>query len=150
MGVDAMRPAFNLEPKYRVAMLTREDWTGGLGSPPGIKGLIWYTDGFRMREGTGAGVFGQTVKRRLSFSLGRYTTVFQAEIYAILACVHEIQIQNRPEKYICIRSDSQAAMKALQAVKSTSPLVCQCQKALNNISARHVVGLYGVPRHAGV
>jgi hypothetical protein len=27
MGVDIMRPAFNFEPKYRVIMLTREDWT---------------------------------------------------------------------------------------------------------------------------
>ena len=58
-----------------------------------------------MKEGTGAGVFGQSVKRRLSVSLGRYTTVFQAEIYAILACVHEIQLQNRPEIYISICSD---------------------------------------------
>ena len=148
MGVDVMRPAFNLEPKYMVTMLTREDWTRSSGSLPEIKGLIWYTDGSKM-EGTGAGVFGQSVKRRLSFSLGRYTTVFQAEIYAILACVHEIQFQNRPEKYVSICSDSQAALKALPAVR-TSPMVYQCQKALNDISARHVVGLYWVPGHAGV
>jgi len=56
-------------------MLTREDWTGGSRSPPGIEELIWYTDGSRMKEGTGAGVFGQSVKRRLSFSLGRYTSL---------------------------------------------------------------------------
>jgi len=52
-----------------------------------------------MKEGTGAGVYGQSVGRRLSFSLGRYATVFQAEIYAILVCVYEIQFQNRPKKY---------------------------------------------------
>jgi hypothetical protein len=120
MGDDVMRPAFNLEPKYRVTMLTREDCTRGSGSPPEIKGLIWYTDGSKMKEGTGAGVYGQSIKRRLSFSLGRYKTVFQAEIYAILACVHEIQFQNRPEKYFSICSDSQVALKALQAVRTTS------------------------------
>jgi hypothetical protein len=43
-----------------------------------------------MREGTGAGVYRQSVGRRVSFSLGRYATVFQTEIYAILACVYEI------------------------------------------------------------
>ena len=101
-----MRPAFNLEPKYRVTMLTREDWTRGSGSPPEIKALVCYTDGSKMKEGTGAGVYGQSVKRRISFSLGRYTTVFQAQIYAILACVHEIQFQNRPEKYVSICSES--------------------------------------------
>jgi ribonuclease HI len=31
-----------------------------------------------------------------------------------------------------------------------SPLVRQCQEALNDISARHAVGLYWVPRHTGV
>jgi hypothetical protein len=48
-------------------MLTREDWTRGSGSPPEIKGPFWYTDGSKMKEGTRAGVFGQSVKRRLSF-----------------------------------------------------------------------------------
>jgi len=66
-----------------------------------------------MRKGTGAGVYGQSVRRRLSFSVGRYVRVFQAEIYAILECVYEIQFQNRPEKYASICSDSQAALKAL-------------------------------------
>jgi hypothetical protein len=52
------------------------------------------------KEGGGAGEYGQSVGRRLSFSLGRHETVFQAEIYAILACVYEIQLQNRSEKYV--------------------------------------------------
>jgi len=29
-------------------------------------------------------------------------------------------------------------------------MVLQCQKAMNNISARYTVGLYWVPGHAGV
>jgi len=50
----------------------------------------------------------------------------------------------------CICSDSQAALKALQAAETTSPLVRQCQQALNDISTRHAVGLYWIPGHAGV
>ena len=61
--------------------------------------------------------------RRLRFSLGRDVTVFQVDIYAILACVYEIQFQNRPEKYVSICSDSQAALKTLQAVRTASPLI---------------------------
>jgi hypothetical protein len=106
MGVDYMRPAFNFKPKYRVTMLTREDWTKDTGAPPVVKGLVWFRDGFKMGRGAGAGVYGQSVGRRLSFSLGRYATVFQAEIYAILACVYEIQFQNRSEKYVSICSES--------------------------------------------
>jgi hypothetical protein len=37
---------------------------------------------------------------RLSFSLGRYVTVFQAEMHAVLACVYKTELQNRPEKYV--------------------------------------------------
>jgi hypothetical protein len=126
MRVDFMRPVFNLEPRYRVAMLAREEWARCPGTPPMVKGLIWYTDGSKTAEGTGAGVYGQSVNRRLSIPLGKYATVFQAEVYVILACVFEIETQDRPEKYVSMCSDSQAALKALQAAKTTSPLVQQC------------------------
>jgi ribonuclease HI len=105
--------------------------------------------GSRTAEGPGAGVCGQSVNRRLSICLGKHATVFQAEVYAIIACVHETEIQDRPEKYVRICSDSQVALKALQAAK-TSPLVRQCQQALNDISTWHAMGLYWVPGHAGV
>jgi hypothetical protein len=123
MGVDIMKPVFNLEPKYRVTMLTREEWTRSPRTSPVVKGLVWFTDGSRAEEGTG--VFGQSVNRRLSISLGKHTTVFQAEVYAILDCVHEDRTQDRPEKYVSICSDSQAALKALRAARTT-PLVRQC------------------------
>jgi len=75
-----------------------------------------------------------------SVSLGKHATVFQAEVYAILVCVHEIETQDWPEKYVSICSDSEAALRALQAAKTTSPLVRQCQQALNDISTQHTVG----------
>jgi hypothetical protein len=51
MGVDVIRPPFNFEPKYRVIMLTREDWTKGTGTPPVVKELVWFTDGSKMKGG---------------------------------------------------------------------------------------------------
>ena len=100
-----MKLVFNLEPKYRVTMLTREEWTRRPGTPPAVKGLIWFTDGYRTVEGTGAGVYGQSVDRKLSIPLGKHATIFQAEVYVILACVHETEIQDRPEKFVSICSD---------------------------------------------
>jgi hypothetical protein len=143
MRVDDMKPVYNLEPKYRVTMLAIEEWTRDPGTPLVVKGLIWFTDGSRTAEGTGAGVYGQPVNRRLSIPLDKHATVFQAEAYTILTCVHETEVQNRPEKYVSICSDSQASLKALQAAKTTSPLVRQCQQMLNDISARHAVGYTG-------
>jgi hypothetical protein len=45
--------------------------------------------------------------------LGPYTTVFQAEIYAIGACVHENLRRGYLGKRIHILSDSQPALKAV-------------------------------------
>jgi len=123
-----MKPVLNLEPKYRVTVLTREEWTRGPGTPPVVKGLVWFTDGSRTVKGTGAGVYVQSANRRFSISLGKHATIFQTEVYVILACVHEIETQDRPEKYVSICSDSQVALKALQAAKTTSPLVQQCSR----------------------
>ena len=119
-------------------------------TPPAVKGLIWFTDGSKITEGTRAGVYGQSVNRRLSIPLGKHSTIFQAEVYVILACAHEIEAQDRPEKYVSICSDSQVALKALKAAKTTSPLVRHCKQALNDISARCGLRLYWVPGHAGV
>ena len=65
-------------------------------------------------------VYGQSVASRLNFSLGRYATVFQTEICAILGCVYEIQWHNRPENYVSFCCDSQAALTALHAVRTSS------------------------------
>ena len=88
-----------------------------------VKGLVWYTDGSRTAEGTGTRVYGQSVNRRLTIPLGKRATVFQVEVYAILACVEEIATQDRPEKYVSICSDSQVARKAFQAARTMSLLV---------------------------
>jgi ribonuclease HI len=150
MGGDIMRPAFNLEPKYRVTVLTREEWNRGPGTPPEVQELIGYTDGSTMTEGTRAGVYGQSLGRRLIISLGKYDAFFQAEVYAILACVYEIQTLVRPEKNVSICSDSQVALQELQVAKTTSPLVQQCPKVLNDISLWPSVEQYWVPGHARV
>jgi len=149
MEVDVTRPTLNREPKYRVTILTREKWTRGPWTPV-VKGLVGFMDGSRMTEGTGAGVCGQSSGRRLSISMGKYVTVFQAEVFAILACVYEIQTNARPDKCVSICSDSQAALRAIQATETMPPLVQKCQKVLNDICTWHIVGLYWFPEHAGV
>jgi hypothetical protein len=55
-------------------MLTRE-WIRSPRTPSVVKGLVWIKDGSRTGEGTGAGVFGQSVNRRLSIFLGKHTSL---------------------------------------------------------------------------
>jgi hypothetical protein len=60
--------------------------------------------------------------RKLRFSLGHYTTVFQAEVYAIKACAVGNLDRNYKNTNIYILSDSQAAIKALDKHQITSEL----------------------------
>jgi hypothetical protein len=48
-------------------------------------------------------------RQELSFSLGQYMTVFQAEVYAIKACTDDNIDRNNKNRNIHILSDSQAA-----------------------------------------
>jgi hypothetical protein len=93
--------------------------------------LIWFTDGSRADAGTGSGVFGIRPNRSFSFPLGRFATVFQTKIYAILQCACENIRRAYKCKWILICSDSQAALKALSSPKVTSGLVAECLDALS-------------------
>jgi hypothetical protein len=75
MRADVMRPAYNFEPKYRVELLSRKDWTIGTGTPPLLRGMSGSQMGPGWRGRTGAGVYGQSNGRRLSLPLGQYASL---------------------------------------------------------------------------
>ena len=88
-----------------------------------------YTDGSKVKNGTGSGFVVYHNKTRIhteSISLPKYTTVFQAEILAInQACQYMLSIsEDYNIKYLKIFSDSQAAILALHntQIKSLSVL----------------------------
>jgi hypothetical protein len=66
----------------------------------------------------------------------------------MLACVREFK-RLKSDKYISICSVNQASLKAPQAAK-TSPLVYQCQRALNDISTHHSARSIWNPEHPGL
>jgi hypothetical protein len=72
---------------------------------------------------TGPGVYCYGMGQKLGFRLRQYTTVFQAEVYIIRACPVE-----NIDRNICILSDSQAAIKALDKHQITSKLVWDCHQ----------------------
>ena len=78
----------------------------------------------------------------------RFGTNFQAEIYAILACVNSLHTEY--EASIAIRSDSQAALKALDTVKTTSKLVAETMTELKRLSLFYSIRLIWVPGHFNV
>jgi ribonuclease HI len=86
----------------------------------------------------------------ISVSLGQYTTIFQAEIYAIGACVKENLRRGYLGTHIHILSDSQAAFKALMRHQTGSQLVWECKQNLIYLAKRNKVTLVWVPGHQGI
>jgi hypothetical protein len=122
MGSVRMLPRYAYHKPFTVKFPDKCEWQNGFN--PDNKGdLVWYTDGSKTNKGTGAGVYRWGSRRGHSFSLGLHTTVFQAEMYAIKACIMENIQKGYTGRNICILSDSQAAIKALDSYQINSKLV---------------------------
>jgi hypothetical protein len=102
--------------------------------------LIWYTD-----EGTGAGVYSYGIRQEFSFSLGKYNTVFQAEVYTIKACT--VEYLDRDNRNIYVLLGSQAAIKALDNYQINSKLVWDCHQSPVKLVKRNRVQLIWLPGH---
>jgi len=112
--------------------------------------LLWFTDGSRANSRTGSGIFGIRPNRSFIFPLGKFATVFQTEVYAILQCACENIRRAYKNKQILIFSDSQAALKALSSLKVTSGLVAECLDALSALASLNEVTLIWVLGHCGI
>ncbi|KAJ8923468.1 hypothetical protein NQ315_010046 [Exocentrus adspersus] len=85
-----------------------------------------------------------------SYSLGSYSTVFQAEVFAILMVAQREDAKNCTEERIFICSDSQAALRAISSARTRSKLVQECGDVLESLDRQKEVGLVWVPGHMGI
>jgi len=108
---------------------------------------VVYTDGFCSTGKTGARVY---IERECSSGYPQFhTSIFQAEVYAVM---HGAQILDQfgvDNEQISICSDSQAALKALSNPRITL-LVWDCIVALNQLSSHNSVRLFWVSGHSGI
>ena len=147
---DCMIPHFDFDRRYAISIPTRENWEiEGTHLIP-KDAITVYTDGSGETSGTGAGVFFNGWSEDLSIPLGKDTSVFQAETYAVLRCGTVLKTLDLASKTIYICSDSQATIKALRKPKITSKLVRECRTVLNELAVSQPVCLTWVPGHTGI
>ncbi|XP_066906469.1 uncharacterized protein [Halyomorpha halys] len=90
-------------------------------------GINCYTDGSLMEQGSRAGIWRMDrPNQSTSISLGKHTTVFQAEVFAINVCAQNLIKEGKRERLITIYTDSQAAIYALDNYATCSKLVEEC------------------------
>ena len=74
-------------------------------------------------------------------------TVFQAEIHAIRRAIPFIKEAITPGEAIRIMCDSQAAIKALESIDTTSGMVLRTKEALNDLGKNYNVEIHWIKAH---
>ncbi|KAJ8911521.1 hypothetical protein NQ315_000555 [Exocentrus adspersus] len=119
---------YSFKKNFEIRILDREEWNKG--PPITAQNNMWP-------------------ETKIPLSLGRYTTVFQAEVAAIQGCAREIIRQGAARQSIAIYADSQASLKAIGSMQVCSRLVWDCVKALQELGSRNKLTLAWVPGHKG-
>jgi ribonuclease HI len=120
------------------------------GLNPTERGTSLVCRWFQDKKGTGAGVYCYGTRRKLSFNLGQYITVCQAEVYAIMACAIENIDRSCENRKVYILSNSQARNKTLGKHQITSKPVWNCQQSSIQLAKHNRVQLIWAPVHEGI
>lgn len=134
---------------FSVTLPSRNDWETNVPIPPSNHNVIIYTDGSLMEGNAGAGVFCEEPKIELAIPLGSYTSIFQAEVYAIMCALYECaMLPYGALIYIC--SDSMAAIMALASSNVRSGIVNACRKVYSTVTKHRSIQLMWVPGHSAI
>ena len=144
---DRIIPKYYFDNNYVTAINDRDFWNNS--HPPLMDEVVCYTDGSRAMGRAGAGIYFQREDEGLSYPLGKFCTVFQAEVHAIMTCARHDYVSQENGSSVAICSDSQAAIKAVSNAKVTSDLVSEAVKALRDLSRRNSVRILWIPSHSG-
>lgn len=148
MQYDMCLPQYCFEKKYLLHIPTREDWETSLSTGGNPDCHTFYTDGSLTEYGSGAGVYSRNLIMK-SYPLGKFATVFQSEIFAIIEAVSFARNQEWCGQEVRICTDSQAAILALENPLCNSKLVKKCKTELNQLSSLNRVTVTWVPGHQG-
>jgi hypothetical protein len=110
---------------------------------------LWFMDWLGIHDCFGAGIYGPSYNYSKSIPMGSLSTVFLAEVMAILQYT-ELLSENLMRRRIHICCDSRAALVALAKITTESSLVWECMQSLGRLSGLNMVTLVWIPGHQGI
>ena len=141
-------PEKTIVAKCEALIPDRQSWVDGtLEQMP--DGTHCYTDGSKLGEKTGMGLFIEEPETELSFRLPDHNTVLQAEVRAITECVSWFSANSRPT-IINVFTDSQMAVNSITTNTVKSRTVLDCKNKINAYSEHGKIRIIWVPAHSGV
>jgi ribonuclease HI len=136
--------------KFSVDFTTSEDWSTERVDLVAPDGLVSFTDGSLCKGKAGASIFSDILNVRESYALGSHATVFQSEVYAILACSEYCISEGIVNRVVSICSDSRTALLAFKSCAVSSRVVPQCKDSIQELALSNRVQLVWVPGHFGI
>ena len=113
-----------------------------------------YADGSKLNERAGASFYTEYASGfetdQKFFHLGKYSTVFRAEVFAIAEVAKKLIVDRIVNEKIIILVDSQAANLAIQNNILKSNAVLTCIKNLNILGKDNDVTIAWTPGHTGI
>jgi ribonuclease HI len=147
--VDDMTAEYDFEKKFRTVFPTRQEWT--MEQPVfEPESLVYYTDGSKMDDGVGSGVFGIRPRVQIVGSLDDSATVFQAEVHALELCIRDKISKGYRNRKIYVLSDSKAALMAIGSHEVRSKLVWDCLGVIKVVTQFNKLTFLWVPGHSGI
>ncbi len=138
--------------QYMVQVKTRKEWEEQ-GSPVATSpGITCFTDGSKLEELAGSGycISGPgTLLREAEYPLGKYITVFQAEVYAISQVASRLNQEAQDRSPINVYVDCQSALDSLTSEAPQGQLVRECAARLNALASNRKLTLHWIPAHKG-
>lgn len=148
MPSDRTPRSYLFDKKYKITLSTKEEWESDKARLPSSR-EIWYTDGSKIGDLAGTGVYQRKGSKGTFVPLGRYATITQAELMGIAIAAQLACLEETVERvYIC--SDSLAALSALKNYTTESKQVLECHNLLNRLAEKRSVEILWVPGHKGI
>lgn len=141
-------PMVNLEKPFQIFIPLREDWSGGFNVDEGH--LNFFTDGSKLDNKVGGGVFCPDLNLEKSFRLPDHCSVFQAEMIAIGKVFSWLRNNVVTYTKVNIFTDSQAAIKSLNSSTVNSKTVRKCLTSLLVMSEFFQFRIIWVPGHSDI
>lgn len=109
-----------------------------------------FTDGSRIDEKAGAGIFSEDLNLDCHLSLGKYTSVYQAEMLAVMYVLDHLMESRVMGKDVLIALDNQAVIKCMQQTEFNTSLALECVLKLNACASVNKLTLAWVRGHVGI
>lgn len=150
MPNDVVKADLMLEDGFVSLIPAKQEWLGADRRWPPEQGVICYTDASVYEGHSGVGIFCESPEVECSVSTGAYTSVEQAELFAIIEIGSLQGLRGISGRDIYICTDSESVIKKVSSHVVRSNLVMECKQVLNELSVLNKVTLLWVPSHAGI